>query len=82
MTKKRWFKMTTKAEILKTIRKHCLLCCYGSPNEVSLCTGTTGNKDEKCLLYPYRFGSDPNPNAKKVEQGKLHGKLHGFKSKK
>lgn len=66
--------MTTKAEILKTIRLHCLNCCCDSPKEVSLCS-------VECNLYPYRFGSDPNPNAKKVEQGRLHSKIYGFKAK-
>ena len=66
--------MTTKTEILKTIRLHCLDCCGGSPKEVSLCT-------VRCDLHQYRFGSDPNPNAKKVEQGKLHSKMYGFKTK-
>ena len=66
--------MTTKAEILKVIRKHCLNCCYESPSEVSICM-------VDCDLHPYRFGSDPNPNAKKVEQGKLNAKMHGFKAK-
>jgi len=37
---------------LKTIRKHCLEC-NGTANEVKLCTVT------RCLLYPYRFGTDP-----------------------
>jgi hypothetical protein len=40
---------------LKAIRKHCLDCCLGSSNEVSLCIST------RCPLWLYRFGSKPTP---------------------
>ena len=39
---------------LKAIRLKCLDCCCGSANEVKLCTV------EKCALYPFRFGKNPN----------------------
>ena len=39
---------------MKAIRAKCLDCCCGSSNEVRLCTV------EKCPLYPYRFGKNPN----------------------
>lgn len=39
---------------MKAIRAKCLDCCCGSSNEVRLCT------IEKCPLYPYRFGKNPN----------------------
>jgi hypothetical protein len=47
--------MTTKGTILKVIREKCLDCCCGSSNEVDLC-------QVKCVLYPYRFGKDPDPS--------------------
>ena len=47
--------MTTKAEILKTIRAKCLDCCVYQPSEVRLCTAAD------CALFPYRFGTDPSP---------------------
>ncbi len=51
--------MTTKITILKSIRKHCLDCCYNSPKEIELCP-------VDCSLKPYRFGSDPNPNPSRT----------------
>lgn len=39
---------------MKAIRAKCLDCCCGSSNEVRLCS------IEKCPLYPYRFGKNPN----------------------
>jgi hypothetical protein len=47
--------MTTKAEILKTIRRKCIECCCGQLAEVRLCHLS------KCELWPYRLGTDPNP---------------------
>lgn len=39
---------------MKAIRAKCLDCCCDSSNEVRLCT------IQKCPLYPYRFGKNPN----------------------
>ena len=39
---------------LKAIREKCLDCCGGSAHEVRLCTC------EKCALYRFRFGKNPN----------------------
>ena len=39
---------------LKAIRAKCLDCCCDSSNEVRSCTV------EKCPLYPFRFGKNPN----------------------
>jgi hypothetical protein len=47
--------MTTKADILQAIRKKCLDCSCYQPREVRECPVTA------CDLWPYRFGSDPNP---------------------
>lgn len=56
---------------IKTIRLHCLECCCGSSQEVSLCPVT------KCRLYLWRFGVDPRrEKVKKVltdEQRKAIG---------
>ena len=38
---------------LKAMRRKCLDCCCGSPQEVSLCPV----KD--CALWPYRLGKHP-----------------------
>jgi hypothetical protein len=38
---------------LKAVRAHCLWCCNGSANEVSLCVATA------CPLHPYRLGHNP-----------------------
>jgi hypothetical protein len=47
--------MTTKAQILKAIRRKCLDCCVYQPAEVKNCAAT------RCELHPFRFGKDPNP---------------------
>jgi hypothetical protein len=39
--------------LLKSIRRKCLGCCFGSPKEVDLCPVET------CSLYPYRSGKSP-----------------------
>lgn len=39
---------------LKAIREKCLDCCCSSAQEVRLCTC------EKCALYQFRFGKNPN----------------------
>ena len=43
---------------LKAIRKYCLGCSDGSPNEVRLCPVTN------CELYMYRFGHNPNDSRR------------------
>jgi hypothetical protein len=40
---------------LRAIRANCLDCMNGSSNEVSLCP-----MENKCSLWPYRFGKNPN----------------------
>ena len=53
--------MTTKAELLKVIRRECLNCVGGYDGEVLRCTSPN------CELFPYRMGKDPNPNRVKSE---------------
>lgn len=48
--------MTTKAEILRSIRTHCIECSGGSRSEVAKCVVYT------CDLQSYRFGTDPEPS--------------------
>jgi hypothetical protein len=47
--------MTSKALILKAIRCKCIDCCVGQVSEVRKCSL------RRCDLWPYRFGTDPNP---------------------
>ncbi len=47
--------MTTKAEILHSIRSYCIGCSGGSVGEVRKC------HLEHCELFDFRFGKDPNP---------------------
>lgn len=49
---------------LKTIIKHCIDCCNGSPHEVKLCPV------EHCLLHPFRFGKNPNKKPRTIEDKK------------
>lgn len=44
--------MTTKTEILRTIKSHCTECCGGSEYEAKLCTC------KECHLYAFRTGKD------------------------
>jgi hypothetical protein len=47
--------MTTKTAILQAIRHKCLDCSCYQPVEVRECPVT------RCALWPYRFGTDPEP---------------------
>ena len=51
--------MTTKSDVLKSIRAKCIDCSGGSKSEVSLCPCNT------CELWPYRFGRDPEPSRRR-----------------
>lgn len=42
-----------KPKPLKSVRRHCLDCCNGSSNEVSLCPA------KACPLWPFRLGRGP-----------------------
>lgn len=48
--------MTTKRQLLRTIRAKCLDCSVYQPREVQLCPVY------KCDLYAFRMGRDPNPS--------------------
>lgn len=65
--------MTTKTELLRTIRKQCLSCCGGSFAEVEACQGgKKTNEFTTCHLHPFRFGTDPfqEVSEAKKEQGR------------
>lgn len=47
--------MSTKAEILKSIRRKCIDCCAGQLAEVRL------RQLQHCDLWRYRLGVDPDP---------------------
>jgi hypothetical protein len=71
----------TKTQILKAIRMNCIYCMGDQPSFVEGCTS-----GRSCTLYPYRFGTDPNPNPKKAEAAKIRykntlGKGFGKKEK-
>lgn len=44
---------------LKSIRKHCLWCCYEQNKEVKLCPSKID-----CPLWIYRFGKNPTLSGK------------------
>ena len=48
--------MTTKKEILNSVRRFCIECSGGSKREAALCSVHT------CFLHRLRFGRDPDPN--------------------
>jgi hypothetical protein len=48
--------MTTKADILKAIRRKCTDCSGGQSAEVKLCPV------QRCDLWHFRLGMDPNPS--------------------
>ncbi len=74
--------MTNKNELLRTIRKHCLICCGGSWIDVKNCaSGPDASPYSTCLLWPFRLGVDPSPSETKVEAGKKKAKfLHRGKA--
>ncbi len=55
--------MTTKKEILKSIRLNCLECSGGSSKEVQACTVTN------CTLHQFRYGKDLRPARKAPKNG-------------
>jgi hypothetical protein len=62
--------MTTKKELLKTIRQHCIRCCGGSWKDVENCTsGPDASPYSTCLLWQFRLGSDPQPSSARVKLG-------------
>lgn len=74
--------MTTKAEILKAIRTHCLECCGGSWLDVENCTsGPDAEPYSSCGLWAYRFGKDPAPAQSRVEAGKVYAEKFGYQKK-
>lgn len=64
--------MTTKTELLQTIRKHCLECCGGSYVDVLNCTsGPDAKPYSTCTLWTFRLGVDPSgPSEARREAGK------------
>jgi len=59
---------------LKAIRKHCLECVGNCRDDVRTCTGTD------CLLWPYRFGTNPfrktMAEAERTKRGKTMNHRH------
>ncbi len=55
---------TTKAELLKAIRRNCMFCTYDQMKEIELCPST------KCSLWPFRMGKDPDKKPQSEAQRK------------
>lgn len=64
--------MTTKKELLRTIRKHCLNCCDGSYSDVKECaSGPDASPYSTCVIWPFRLGTDPEePSEAMKEKGR------------
>lgn len=60
--------MTTKFELLQTIRKHCLNCCSNSYSGVEHCTAGPWAKDSKCVLWAFRLGKDPSEASEAMRE--------------
>lgn len=66
---------------MKAIRAYCLGCCFGSADEVRMCT------IHNCELYPYRFGKNPNRKGLNLTEEQREAKrelarsLHKYKDK-
>lgn len=60
--------MTTKAELLRAVKAKCLDCCCYQPSEVRQCTS------QRCDLWLYRLGRDPNPSRRGVPQNLPSGR--------
>lgn len=66
--------MTTKADLFKTIRRHCIECMGGQVSMVSGCTSPS------CALFTYRLGKDPQKRAiTDQERATLAARLNGPK---
>ena len=62
--------MTTKAEILRMIRRNCIACMGDQPSLVPDCTS------RKCEFFDFRMGKDPCPNPNKQKAGRLVSKFN------
>lgn len=51
--------VTTKAQILRVIRENCINCVVGAISVIEDYGG-----ERTCVLYPFRFGTDPSPARK------------------
>lgn len=69
--------MTTKSELMQTIRKNCLNCCGNSYSDVEKCTaGPNAAPNSRCALWPYRLGVDPvEPSEAMKEKGRKISQL-------
>lgn len=47
---------------MQAIKQKCIECSGGSTAEVKLCN------IEKCALYPYRLGKDPNISSRQLSE--------------
>ena len=56
--------MTTKAELLRVIRRQCKDCMAGVESEIIKCTAPN------CPLFDFRSGKDPRPSKKRVEMAR------------
>lgn len=65
--------MTTKAELLKRIRRNCTECMGGQASFVPGCTSP------KCQFFDFRMGKDPRPSKAKQEIGARFGKFYGYR---
>ncbi len=68
--------MTTKTELLKAVRRHCLNCCSNSYTDVETCPADTEiGGFPKCELHRFRFGIDPDePSEAMREKGRKAAK--------
>jgi hypothetical protein len=82
----------TKTGLLKLIRQNCLKCCGGQIKEVEGCTcgprpddaGNLKYYPFTCVLWPYRFGTDPNrkpPTKEAVDRIRAIGSKYGYKKR-
>lgn len=49
--------------IYKAVKAHCQTDCLNSAQEVKAC------ENQKCHLWPFRFGSNPNRKARQANPG-------------
>jgi len=56
--------MTTKSQILRAIRKHCVECMVGRRCDVAKCAAAG------CHLHRFRMGQDPSPGIAAKERAR------------
>lgn len=62
---------TSKSDLLRIIRNHCMHCTGGQAKEVRLC------ESKDCLLWAFRMGKDPYKTSRELSPAQLESLAKG-----